>query len=150
VARADFAHRNVQALQDAEEVLARTALELAEAILGYELAEGTRTARAALARALTGNDAATMLAIRLHPADIDVLSREGQELPAGLPLIADPSLGRGDAKVEYQHGWFDASLRGALDRARAALLGQADQADAVPAGGVPAAVLSGGAYRSQA
>lgn len=150
VARTDFAHRNVQALQDAEEVLARTALELAEAILGYELAEGTRTARAALARALTGNDAATMLAIRLHPADIDVLSREGQELPAGLPLIADPSLGRGDAKVEYQHGWFDASLRGALDRARAALLGQADQADAVPAGGVPAAVLSGGAYRSQA
>jgi flagellar assembly protein FliH len=88
-----------------------------------------------------------MLAIRLHPADIDVLGREGQESPAGLPLIADPSLGRGDAKVEYQHGWFDASLSGALDRARAALLGQAD---AEPAGGVPAAVLSGGAYRGQA
>ena len=78
VARTDFAHRNVQALQDAEEILARTALELAEAILGYELAEGTRTARAALARALSGNDSATVLAIRLHPADIDVLSREGQ------------------------------------------------------------------------
>jgi flagellar assembly protein FliH len=67
-------------------------------------------------------------------------------LPAGLPLIADPSLGRGDAKVEYQHGWFDASLSGALDRARAALLGQADQADADPAGGgVP-----DGAYRRRA
>ena len=141
VARTDFAHRNVQALQDAEEILARTALELAEAILGYELAEGTRTARAALARALSGNDAATVLAIRLHPADIDVLSREGQELPAGLPLIADASLGRGDAKVEYQHGWFDASLRGALDRARAALLGDAGQADADAAAGavLPAA-----------
>ncbi|HEX9225812.1 MAG TPA: hypothetical protein VF885_04025, partial [Arthrobacter sp.] len=50
VARTDFSHRNVQALHDAEEVLARTALELAEAILGYELAEGTRTARAALDR----------------------------------------------------------------------------------------------------
>ena len=156
VARTDFAHRNVQALQDAEEILARTALELAEAILGYELADGTRTARAALARALSGNDAATVLAIRLHPADIDVLSREGQELPAGLPLIADPSLGRGDAKVEYQHGWFDASLRGALDRARAALLGDAGQADADPADAVlggsiaDGGVHGSGAYRGQA
>ena len=126
VARTDFAHRNVQALHDAEEVLARTALELAEAILGYELAEGTRTARAALARALSGNDAATVLAIRLHPADIEVLAKEGQDLPAGLPLLADPSLNRGDAKVEYQQGWLDASLGSALARARAALLG--DQA----------------------
>lgn len=162
VARTDFSHRNVQALQDAEEILARTALELAEAILGYELAEGTRTARAALARALSGNDAATVLAIRLHPADIDVLSREGQDLPAGLPLIADPSLGRGDAKVEYQQGWFDASLRTALGRARTALLGeaqlgeaqlgQAGQADADPSGGIAAGIpgdYPGGAYRGQ-
>jgi flagellar assembly protein FliH len=129
VARTDFAHRNVQALQDAEEVLARTALELAEAILGYELAEGTRTARGALARALSGNDAATVLAIRLHPADVEVLTREGQDLPAGLPLIADPSLARGDAKVEYQQGWFDAGLRSALERARTALLGEPGPAD---------------------
>ncbi|WCI07430.1 FliH/SctL family protein [Arthrobacter sp. OVS8] len=126
VARTDFSHRNVQALHDAEEVLARTALELAEAILGYELAEGTRTARAALDRALSGNDAATVLAIRLNPADIEVLAKEGQDLPAGLPLLADPSLNRGDAKVEYQQGWLDASLGRALARARAALLG--DQA----------------------
>jgi flagellar assembly protein FliH len=123
VARTDFAHRNVQALQDAEAVLARTALELAEAILGYELAEGTRTARAALERALSGNDAATALAIRLNPADIEVLAKEGLDLPAGLPLLADQSLSRGDAKVEYQQGWLDASLGSALARASAALLG---------------------------
>ncbi|MGY3318364.1 FliH/SctL family protein [Arthrobacter sp. TE12232] len=154
VARNDFAHRNVQALQDAEEILARTALELAEAILGYELAEGTRTARAALARALSGSDTATVLAIRLHPADIDVLTREGQELPAGLPLVPDPSLDRGDAKVEYQQGWFDAGLRSSLERARTALLGESGQADASPGagvigGGLPAGGLPG-AYRGQA
>ena len=90
VARTDFAHRNVQALHDAEEVLARTALELAEAILGYELAEGTRTARAALDRALSGNDAATVLAIRLHPGDIEVLAKEGQDLPAGPAAARGP------------------------------------------------------------
>lgn len=124
VARNDFAHRNVQALHETEEILARTALELAEAILGYELADGTRTARAALDRALSGNDAATVLAIRLHPADVAVLAKEGQDLPAGLPLMADPSLSRGDAIVEYQQGWLDASLGSALARARAALLGE--------------------------
>ncbi len=134
VARTDFANRNVQALQDAEEVLARTALELAEAILGYELAEGTRTARAALDRALAGNDAATVLAIRLNPRDVEVLAKEGQDLPAGLPLIADQSLSRGDAKVEYQQGWLDASLSSALARARAALLGDHGWADSAPGG----------------
>ena len=138
VARTDFAHRNVQALHDAEEVLARTALELAEAILGYELAEGTRTARAALARALSGSDAATVLAIRLHPADIEVLRREGQDEPGGLPLVADPSLQRGDAKVEYQQGWLDASLGTALARAKAALLDDHQYPAAPPAlGGRP-------------
>ena len=134
VARTDFALRNVRALEDAEEVLARTALELAEAILGYELAEGTRTARAALARALSANDDATVLAIRLNPADIDVLAKEGQDLPAGLPLIADQSLSRGDARVEYQQGWLDAGLGSALSRARAALLGDHGWGDSVPGG----------------
>jgi flagellar assembly protein FliH len=134
LARTDFAHRNIRALADAEEVLARTALELAEAILGYELAEGTRTARAALDRALTGTDAAVVLAIRLHPGDIEVLAKEGQDLPAGLPLIADQSLNRGDARVEYQQGWLDASLASALDRARAALLGDHGWADRTPGG----------------
>lgn len=133
VARTDFAHRNVQALHDAEEVLARTALELAEAILGYELADGPRTARAALDRALSGNDAATVLAVRLHPADIEVLAKEGQGLPAGLPLRPDPALHRGDARVEYQQGWLDASLGTALARARAALLSDEDR-EATPAG----------------
>ncbi|MEO5780730.1 FliH/SctL family protein [Arthrobacter oryzae] len=124
-ARADFAHSNVQELRDAEAVLARTALELAEAILGYELADGTRTARAAVERALTGGDADSIVAIRLNPADINTLALEDGDLTAGLPLLADPGISRGDAKAEYQQGWLDASLGTALARARAVLL--ADQ-----------------------
>lgn len=129
VARTDFAHRNVQALQDANEVLARTALELAEAILGYELAEGTRTARAAIERALSASDPGTLVAVRLNPADIDVLDKEGLDLPAGLPLLPDASLNRGDAKVDYEHGWLDASLGTALARVRTALLSDGDWGD---------------------
>ena len=134
VARSDFTLRNVRALEDAEEVLAHTALELAEAILGYELAEGTRTARAALDRALSGNEDATVLAIRLNPADIEVLGSEGLDLPAGLPLIADRSLIRGDARVDYQQGWLDAGLGSALSRARTSLLGDHGLGDNAPGG----------------
>ncbi len=124
-ARADFEHRSVQELQDAEAVLARTALELAEAILGYELADGTRTARAAIERALTGGEADSIVAIRMNPVDVDTLALDGGDLTAGLPLLADPGISRGDAKVEYRQGWLDASLGTALARARAVLL--ADQ-----------------------
>ena len=48
---------------------------------GLRTGRGHRTARAALDRALSGNDAATVLAIRLNPADIEVLAKEGQDLP---------------------------------------------------------------------
>lgn len=124
-ARADFEHRSVQELQEAEAVLARTALELAEAILGYELADGTRTARAAVERALTGGEADSIVAIRMNPMDVDTLALDGGDLTAGLPLLADPGISRGDAKVEYRQGWLDASLGTALTRVRAVLL--ADQ-----------------------
>lgn len=136
-ARTDFAHRNVQVLQDAEEVLVRTALELAEAILGYELAEGTRTARAVLDRALSGCEDATVVAIRLNPADLEVLAKEGHDLPAELPLAADPGLERGDARVDYQQGYLDAGLRSALERVRAALLGDQMRGGQASAGHVP-------------
>ena len=100
---------HVQVLHDAEEVLARTALELAEAMLGYELAEGTRTARAALGRALLRKRRRHGLAIRLNPADIEVLAKEGQDLPAGLPLrrgsVAQPRR----RQVDYPQGWLDAA-----------------------------------------
>ncbi len=125
-ARTDLDQRTIAALQEAEEVLVRTALDLAEAILGYELADGTRTARAAISRALAAGDVTSILAVRLHPADVETLTREGLELPPGLPLVADHGIGRGDAKVEYQHGWLDAGIGSALARTRAALL--ADQA----------------------
>ena len=90
-----------------------------------------RSAGYPLPRGIPTN-AATVLAIRLNPADIEVLAKEGQDLPAGLPLLADQSLSRGDAKVEYQQGWLDASLGSALARARAALLGDQDRAENPP------------------
>lgn len=106
----------------AEDVLAAGALDLAEAILGYELADGHRTARAALNRAL-GQPDATVTVVRLHPGDVAALEAAGVVLPPGVELKADAALNPGDAIGDYQQGWIDARLGAALDRARQALLG---------------------------
>ncbi|MCX2749062.1 FliH/SctL family protein [Arthrobacter sp. MI7-26] len=112
------------ALEKAQDVLAASAIELAEAILGYELDKGQNTARAALARALGAvSGLETVTAIRLHPADLAALAAVDAGNVAGVELKADPALNPGDAIAEYPQGWIDARLNTALDRAKAALRG---------------------------
>lgn len=142
-AAAAFQQRFRLVLQDAENVLASSALDLAEAVLAYELDDGDRTARAALQRALSGGAAGMgaragegtggsvkgeppeVSAVRLHPADLDVLRASGVTDGIGVELVPDSSLARGDAMAQYPEGWLDARLGSALARARAALLGPA-------------------------
>lgn len=129
-----FQQRFSLVLQDAETVLAASALDLAEAVLAYELDDGDRTARAALQRALSGGAAGAgdrvqggtpeVSAVRLHPADLDVLKASGITGGVRVELVPDSSLARGDAMAQYPDGWLDARLGTALARARAALLGQ--------------------------
>lgn len=122
-AAASRQHRGV-ALEEAQDVLAASAIELAEAILGYELDKGQDTARAALARALgTVSGAETVTSVRLHPADLAAVAAVDVVDVAGVELKADPSLKPGDAIAEYPQGWLDARLSTALDRAKRALLG---------------------------
>jgi flagellar assembly protein FliH len=141
-AAAAFQQRFNLVLQDAETVLAASALDLAEAVLSYELDDGDRTARAALQRALSGGAATAgdsaggmvtggapeVAAVRLHPADIAVLAESGITQGIGVALVPDSSLARGDAMAQYPQGWLDARLGTALARARTALLGPAQPA----------------------
>ncbi|WP_133247078.1 FliH/SctL family protein [Pseudarthrobacter sp. AG30] len=129
-AAAAFQQRFALVLQDSEQVLAAGALELAEAVLGYEMHDGDRTARAALHRALGGSTSAAPAAVRLHPADIALLDGAGATADAAVDLVPDSSLARGDAIAVYPDGWLDARLHTAVARARAALLGP----DNVPGG----------------
>ena len=115
-------------LQDGEEVLAESALELAEAVLAYELHDGERTARAALRRALGGRKSGPPAAVRLHPADLAALQVTGVAAEAALELVPDPSLSQGDAVAQYPDGWLDARLGTALARAREALLSPGNHA----------------------
>ncbi|MFK4295757.1 flagellar assembly protein FliH [Arthrobacter sp. GAS37] len=111
-------------LEEAQDVLAASAMELAEALLGYELNDGGNTARAALARAFGAvSGVETVTAVRLHPADLAALDAVDVGSVAGVELKADAALNPGDAIAEYPQGWLDARLSTAVDRAKAALLG---------------------------
>ena len=110
-------------LADASAALHAAALELAAAVLGSELADGERSARAALARVLQHPELPGIQVVRLHPRDLDALRAVGG-VPevVGVELVADASLAPGDAIGEHPDGYLDARIGTALDRARAALV----------------------------
>lgn len=98
------------------------AIELAEAVIGRELAAVDDSARAAVARILAVVDPADIRRLRLHPADLDAVTALGAA-PEGLVLSPDAGLARGDAVADIADGSVDARIGAALDRARAALEG---------------------------
>lgn len=113
--------RVLPVLEGAEEMIAATALDVAEAVLGYELSDVENSARSALVRALNPSTPATVHTVRLHPEDLALLERAGA-LDADVAFVADPALSPGDAVAEYPQGLVDARIAAALGRARRALV----------------------------
>jgi flagellar assembly protein FliH len=96
------------------------ALQIAEAVVGRELALATDPGADALRRALGSLPVDVPLVVRLHPDDLAVLDGD---LLEGRPatVVADPRLARGDAVVETEDGWVDADVAGAFARVREVL-----------------------------
>lgn len=118
-----LATRTAPALSSVDELLVAAALTLAEAVVGSELADGPRAARAALSRALSGPDASAVVSVRLHPDDLTVLATAFDRTGAGtVALVPDPGLDRGDAVAVYPDGELDARVASSLERARAAVM----------------------------
>ena len=121
-------------LDSVQATLASASLALAEAILGAELSTGETGARAAAYRALHHADGAYVTTVRMNRDDLSVIG----DLVAGNPriaFVADQDLARGDAIAELGHGWLDARITAAVDRARAELSAAQDStaAEAGPA-----------------
>ncbi|MBU1587899.1 MAG: hypothetical protein KKH51_08120, partial [Actinobacteria bacterium] len=116
---AEFRARQIPALLSVDASIAAAALELAETIVGRELATGEGSARAALERASLEPVPAGST-VRLNPQDIAVIIA-GSTPPPTLELVPDYSLERGDAVVDLAHGSLDARVSAALERARTAL-----------------------------
>ena len=112
----------VAVLTDVQDVIAATAIELAEAIIGRELADGDTSARSALTRALSQLAPDMVHVVRMNPTDLAVLDASERDA-AGVRFVADATLGRGDAVTEVADGHLDARIDTALARAKAALLG---------------------------
>jgi len=106
-------------LASADRALAEAALELATVIIGREPAPSSI---AALDRALGMSADLAPRRIRLNPGDAQ--AADGLA-PAGVELVADPSIVAGDAVLELAHGELDARIGAALGRVRAALDGGA-------------------------
>lgn len=105
---------------EAQDILLSSALELAENIIGVELGDNEFSARAALTRALADAPATGMVTVRMNPSDLSVLPDAAS---AGVTFAADNTVERGDAFAEYDHGYINATVTGALARTRQALLG---------------------------
>ncbi|WP_022883842.1 FliH/SctL family protein [Glaciibacter superstes] len=114
--------RTLPILEELRRELAAAAVELAEAVLGYELADHETAAHAALDRVCAAGDPRLVHTVRMHPDDVSLLAAN-VGATTGIELSADPSLARGDAVMEFPDGYLDARLASALARAKAALLG---------------------------
>ncbi|MCW4385733.1 FliH/SctL family protein [Salinibacterium sp. SYSU T00001] len=106
-------------LEEAQKQLAAASVDLAETIIGVELADGPTSARAVVERALRDVDPAVVLSVRVHPETLAALDEAA--LVDGLNYSADPGLAPGDAIVDFPDGYLDARIGAAVARARAAL-----------------------------
>jgi flagellar assembly protein FliH len=107
-------------IEDSQDVLLQAALELAEAVIGSELTDSATAARSAVNRVLALAGTTGPLTVRMNPADLAVLG-EADGFPDALRFEPDPSLVPGDAVADFEHGFLDARIGTALQRARQAL-----------------------------
>lgn len=125
----DLRRRQALELTGLEDALARAAFDLASAVVGRELQLSASPGADALARALALIPAGCRATARLHPDDVASLGAVSSSLPGGTPeppgiaVIADPAIEPGGCILEVGDSRIDAQLGSALDRVRAALLG---------------------------
>lgn len=112
--------RTAPVLDEAHQLIAQGAIDLAEAIIGIELSDAPRAARAAVTRALRDVDPAVVLVVRMNPSTLAAL--EDDCVVEGISYVADPSIAPGDAVTDFAEGYLDARISSAIARARTALI----------------------------
>jgi len=130
-AAAALERRGVTAAAEIEDLIIRSAVQLAEALLGRELSEAGDRALDAVRRAMSLAPSGVAITVRLHPEDHDTLvgpdsdsAHPGGEFSIGgrpIRIIADASLSPGDAMADYAATTIDASITAAMARVREVL-----------------------------
>jgi flagellar assembly protein FliH len=121
----DWTRRTTPVLDDLADLVVDAALDLAEAIIGRELAASAKpeTARLALRRALTPLPSGARVTVRMNPQDLQAIDDGAAHEGHLVHLVADASLASGDAVAEQDGATVDARVASALARARAVARG---------------------------
>ncbi len=122
-AAASFLNADAATSAVADEAVLAAAVDIAELVLGRELADRPGSAIAAVRRALAAAGDAPVRVVRLHPDDVALVDVVVAEHPA-LRFVADAALERGDAVADLTDGSIDARIGAALDRVRLAFSGE--------------------------
>lgn len=108
------------------------ALQIAELVLGRELAVAEDPGRDALVRALAAAPDRGEVVARLHPDDAAVVERRGSLTEVAgaraVTLVPDPAVGRGGCVLDVGGSRIDARMDAAIERVRAVLLGAPEAA----------------------
>ncbi|HET7753426.1 MAG TPA: FliH/SctL family protein [Anaeromyxobacteraceae bacterium] len=116
-------------LATVEPEVVRLALCVAAKVLGREAEQGGVVAPEVAARALFEARDRAVVAVRVHPVDLDAVREREATLSAlvprasGIAWISDPAVGRGGAVVETETGSIDARLESQLEVVRRVLVG---------------------------
>ena len=117
-----FATRETTARADIEDQVVAVALQIAEVLVGHELAQPDGRGRDAIARALALAPVHGEVVARLHPADIALLGDPGELSPGRvMAIVPDPSLSPGDCVIDVASCRVDARISAAIERAREVL-----------------------------
>lgn len=127
----DAAARPLQVLDEQTgQELARLAMVVAQRVIAHELQLSPALVVRAVRQAATALPAATReLRVHLHPADLALL-RESGAVEGHWQLLADPSLSRGDCRLESERSRLDARVETRLAAMIDAVLGD-DAGDGV-------------------
>ncbi len=117
-----LAAREATARADIEDQVVTTAFQIAEVLVGHEIAAVDQRGRDAIARALALAPARGHVRARLHPVDLGVIpDPDSVDEGRTLEIVADPTLNPGDAVIDVGACRVDARLAPALERIREVL-----------------------------
>jgi flagellar assembly protein FliH len=117
-----FAARETTTRSEIEEQIVAAAMQIAEVLVGHELAQPDERGRDAIARAIALAPVHGDVTARLNPADIALLGDPATLAPGRvLAIVADPSLTPGDCIVDVASCRIDARISAAIERAREVL-----------------------------
>ena len=114
----DVADNHARMIETIDSQIIALAAELAEVIIGRELAATSQAGFDALRRALQFAPHGAAAVAHLHPDDIQTLGDTTAVFGHELTIQADPSLDRGDCFVDIDSLRIDVRIQAALQRVR--------------------------------